>query len=150
MNISISQTWRNNSVSTFPPEDDRVVNIVKTVALADPDYLPFLEQYRELSFAHTSPDLERELGRDLHALLQQMPDRSVQLAKLSQANKRPTFDGGTATVPVLLAAAFLLRTHLRIKKSNGGKWEFLVEHKPGDSGLVNQLLAKIAGLLSRQ
>jgi hypothetical protein len=110
--------------------------------------LPFFEQHRELLFTHTSPDVERELGRDLLALLQQMPDRSTQLAQLNESNERSTFNGGAATVPLLLAAAFLLRTHLRIKRSGGGKWEFLVEHQPGDSQLVKQLLAKVAALLA--
>jgi hypothetical protein len=149
MNISISQIWRNNFVSELLPKDDQIVSAVKTLALADPDYLAFVEQYRELSFARTSPALEDELGRDLIALLQQMPDRAEQLARLNRSNERSAFDGGVATVPVLLAAVFLLRTHLRIKRSSGGKWEFLVEHKPGDSQLVSQLLAKIADLLSR-
>lgn len=121
---------------------------VKTLAIADPDYLPFLEQYRELSFAHVPPERETELGRDLLGLLQQMPDRATQLAQLSKSKERSAFDGGAATVPLLLAAAFLLRTHLRIKRSSGGKWEFLVEHKPGERQLVSQLLSKVARMLS--
>lgn len=130
-------------------ENGRVVSTLKYLALCDPDYLPFVEQYRELSAARASPAAENQLGRDLFALLQQMPDRSAQLARLNTPTERSAFDGGAATVPLLLVAAFLLRTHLRIKRSSGGKWEFLVEHKPGDSQLVTQLLAKIAGLLSR-
>ena len=82
-------------MSTFLREVDRVVNIVKTVALANQDYLPFLERYRELSSAHTSPDLERAGSR---------------------------------------LACLVAKNAISI----------------GAIGLMNQLLAKIAGLLSRQ
>jgi hypothetical protein len=130
-------------------QNDRIVTAVKTLAVSDPDYLPFLEQHQELFFNHAPPDVETELRCDLLALLQEMPDRSTQLAQLSKSTERSAFDGGAATVSLLFAAAFLLRTHLRIKRSGGGKWEFLVEHKPGDSQLVNQLLTKVARLLFR-
>jgi hypothetical protein len=43
--------------------------------------------------------------------------------------------------------AFLLRTHVRIKRSPGGKWEFLVEQKPADTALMKQVLTRIAQLL---
>lgn len=131
-------------------QNNPIITAVKTLATADPDYQPFLQQHRGLSFSHISSDVQSELEHDLLTLLQQIPDRSTQLEKLSQSNERSTFDGGTESVPLLLAATFLLRTHLRIKKNPQGKWEFLAEHKPGNSQLVNQLLAKISRLLSGQ
>jgi len=61
----------------------------------------------------------------------------------SQAPAR--FDA--AAVPLLLAVVFLLRTHLRIRRHKDGSWDLLVEHKPGDSRLVTDLLKRISALL---
>ena len=58
------------------------------------------------------------------------------------------FDGSMAAVPVLVAVAFLLRTHIRFERRADGKYELLIEHKPADSQLLTRLLEKIAGLLS--
>src|SRR5882762_5032371 len=106
MNTSTSQTWRNNFVSELLPKNDRAANTVKSLALADPDYPPFVEQYRELSFAPASPALESELARDLLELLQQMPNRAAQLAHLSRSGHRWAFDSLLASRSSVLAPQF--------------------------------------------
>ncbi|WP_295430528.1 hypothetical protein [uncultured Thiodictyon sp.] len=51
------------------------------------------------------------------------------------------------SVPVLLAVVFLLRTHLRIRRHPDGRWDFQIEHKPGDTQLLTDLLRRIQALL---
>jgi hypothetical protein len=57
------------------------------------------------------------------------------------------FEGGLVTVPVLLAAAFLLRTHLWFKRHTDGKWEFQIGYTPAHGMLLPQVLNKLAALL---
>ncbi len=46
---------------------------------------------------------------------------------------------GLPEVAVLIAALFLLNTHIKIHRTEGGKWEFLVEHNTSDDGTLKQI-----------
>jgi hypothetical protein len=129
-------------------EDQRAIIAMRTLALVDPDYPAFVAGHPQLAHASVSANVESHLEREVLHLLQQLPDRAAQLERMKQVERRVSFDGGVATVPILLVAAFLLRTHIRFERDNSGKWRFLAEHKPADSKLVTQLLAKIVQLLS--
>jgi len=117
------------------------------LALADPDYAAFASQHPELRQVSLTREVEAELARETLALLEQMPDRAAQLRRLESSGRPGTPDGAMVSIPVLLTVVFLLRTHLRIKRTTGGKWEFLVEQKPADTALIKQVLTRIAQLL---
>ncbi|MDE7176348.1 MAG: hypothetical protein K2O59_00865 [Lachnospiraceae bacterium] len=51
---------------------------------------------------------------------------------------------GLLEAEVLIAALFLLSTHIKIHRTKDGKWEFLLEHKASNDGI----LEKIAQLLT--
>lgn len=123
--------------------------LIRALVASDPDCASFARQHPDLSQSHLPEELETELLRDMVAVLDQFPERKLQLARLKSTGAPETFDGGLATIPLLLACAFLLRTHLRFSKHRDGRWDFTVEHKPADSALVKQLLANIARLMSR-
>ncbi len=62
------------------------------------------------------------------------------------AFSNPDFSGFGAGV--LIAAVFLLRSHIKIKRSPEGKREFLIEHKPGDNELLTRVIGSLQKLLS--
>lgn len=130
------------------PQDTTTATLLKTLVASDPDYATFAKQHPELSHLTLPKTTELDLARDTLTLLEQLPDRSTPLQRLKSADTRQAYDAGIASIPILLAAAFLLRTHLHFKRSRDGKWEFTLEHKPADTALVKQLLTKIAQLLS--
>lgn len=53
---------------------------------------------------------------------------------------------GLPEVGVLIAALFLLRTHIKIHRSKDGKWEFLVEHNSSDDGTLKKIAQILADL----
>jgi len=113
------------------------------LAIADPDYAAFANQNPELRQITLASEVETELARETAALLEQIPERAEQLRRI-ESSGRPA---GMMSIPLLLTVVFLLRTHVRIKRSPGGKWEFLVEQKPADTALIKQVLTRIAQLL---
>jgi len=113
------------------------------LAIADPDYAAFANQNPELRQITLTSEVETELARETAALLEQIPERAEQLRRI-ESSGRPA---GMMSIPLLLTVVFLLRTHVRIKRSPGGKWEFLVEQKPADTALIKQVLTRIAQLL---
>jgi hypothetical protein len=123
------------------------VQSLYALAIADPDYAAFANQNPELRQVTLTREVEAGLARETAALLEQMPERAEQLRRIESSGRREAFDAGMVSIPVLLAVAFLLRTHVRIKRSPGGKWEFLVEQKPADTALIKQVLTRIAQLL---
>ena len=116
------------------------------LAISDPDYAAFASQHPELRQISLTPAVETELARETLSLLEQMPDRAEQLRRLGSPGREPAA-AGMVSIPVLLTVVFLLRTHLRIKRSPGGQWELLVEQKPADTALIKQVLTRIAQLL---
>jgi len=123
------------------------VSTLYALALADPDYAAFANQHSELRQVNLTREVEAALAGETLALLEQMPERAEQLRQLESSGRPGAFAGGMVSIPVLLAVVFLLRTHVRIRRTTGGKWEFLVEQKPADTALIKQVLTRIAQLL---
>ena len=53
---------------------------------------------------------------------------------------------GLPEMGVLIAALFLLRTHIKIHRTKEGKWEFLWEHNASDDGVLEKIAQILAGL----
>lgn len=53
---------------------------------------------------------------------------------------------GLPEMVVLIAALFLLRTHIKIHRTKDGKWEFLVEHNSSDDGTLQKIAQILADL----
>jgi len=130
-----------------PTTDARIPGLLQTLATADPDFAAFARQYPGLGEQPLAEGQTVELWRDLHDVLRASPEQAERLDRLARAPGPECFDGGLVGVPVLVAVAFLLRTHIRFKRRADGKWEFLVEHKPADSKALTQLLKKLAAQL---
>ena len=112
---------------TIQPEQAR--QILQTIAVSTPDYAAFQVKYADT--VETNKNLPPELLQDTLSALAEDPNLSVSIEALRnnpEAGKSFTTGGEVAT---LIAVAFLLRTHIKIKRNTSGKWEFLIEHKPG-------------------
>jgi hypothetical protein len=128
----------------------QTLDTLRALAAVDPDFPPFVELHSELARVEVAPDTAADLTRTVFQVLQQMPDRSVQLQRLKPSDRRSSFDAGVASVPLLLTAAFLLRTHIRIERKDRGTWSFVAEYKPADSQLVRKLLETIVQLITHK
>ena len=53
---------------------------------------------------------------------------------------------GLPELGVLIAALFLLRTHIKIHRTEDHKWEFLVEHNSSDDGTLKKIAQILADL----
>lgn len=53
---------------------------------------------------------------------------------------------GLPEIGVLIAALFLLKTHIKIHRTEDGKWEFLVEHSSSDDGTLEKIVCVLADL----
>jgi hypothetical protein len=125
--------------------------LLLTLARTDPDFAAFAADEGALAgpvgagaLAGATVDA---LATATLAALREAPDLAARIEHLAAAPVPARFDAGAAGVPLLLAVVFLLRTHLRIRRHPDGRWDLLVEHKPGDSNLITDLLKRLAGLL---
>ena len=53
---------------------------------------------------------------------------------------------GLPEAEVLIAVLFLLSTHIKIHKSEDGKWEFLMEHNASGDGTLEKIAQILANL----
>lgn len=127
-----------------PTGDRQVADALRALAASDPDYSAFAAQHPELFEVTTSPASDPTLTRDLVAVLKEVPETAALTTRLEVDSERRAFDGGLVSIPTIVAVAFLLRTRLRVKRDRDGKWDVLIEHKPGDSKFVSQVLERIA------
>jgi len=127
--------------------DARISGLLRTLATADPDFDAFAQCYAVLVAQPIPEDQAAALSRELLGVLRESPEQAQRIDALAQAADPQRFDGGLASVPVLVAITFLLRTHIRFKRHADGTWELEIEHKPADSKLLTQLLQKLSSLL---
>ena len=132
---------------TDPATDTRT--LLQTLARSDPGFTAFAEDHAALARERLAPDTAGQLAAAALAALREDPAEAERVQRLTEApaaSLAPArFDA--AAVPLLLAVVFLLRTHLRIRRHKDGNWDLLVEHKPGDSRLVTDLLKRLSALL---
>jgi hypothetical protein len=115
--------------------------ILQTLAASNPDYASWVSDIAES--AQTLPTLPAELVQDVLTALTEDPQQASSITALSQqADNQKNFTGG-GEVALFMAVAFLLRTHIKIKRNTRGQWEFLIENKPGDNKLLSAVLKKL-------
>ena len=114
--------------------------ILQILAQSNPDFPAFSSG---LGSEKAATQLPPELLADILAILSEDPQQAIAMTALSQTadTSKSFMTGGEVTI--LLAVAFLLRTHLKVERGTNGKWKFLAEYKPGDSKLLTTLLQKL-------
>jgi len=121
--------------------------LLQTLARSDPDFAAFSTHSGALA-ATALPDADAAgLAQAALAVLREDPDRAQRLDRLTRSPAPDRFDATGLGVPVLLAVGFLLRTHIRFRRHPDGRWDFQIEHKPGDTKLLTDLLRRIQALL---
>ncbi len=119
-------------------------NVLRALAQQDPEFWVFEEKWRDVLPEAGCPE---ELAEAVLALAIQDPDAAAMADHYTECEQA----SGTYAIPglaemgVLIAALFLLRTHIKIHKDTEGKWEFLLEHKE----MAEEPLEKIAGMLTK-
>ena len=114
------------------------------LAQQDPDFSAFYTEYRE-KITLTAP-LPIELLDDVVEVVEQDPalapavKRYLENAQAASAFAVP----GLPEAGILIAALFLLGTHIKFHRTEDGKWEFLLEHPVPE----NSTLERIAQILS--
>lgn len=117
---------------------------ILALAQQDPGFAEFYSQYQN-QIVPSAP-LPIVFWDDVIAFAEKEPALSSAV-KRCRENARFTQSFAIPGLPeavVLIAALFLLKTHIKIHRTEDGKWEFLVEHKASDDGT----LEKIAQILA--
>lgn len=69
---------------------------------------------------------------------------------LENAQAAMTFSfPGLSEAGVLIAALFLLSTHIRFHRTEEGKWEFLVEHQAADNSTLGKIVQALSDIFKK-
>lgn len=116
------------------------------LAQRDPGFAEFYSQYQDQIVPSAPPPAG--FWDDVIAIVEKEPAQSSTV-KRCRENARAAQSFAIPGLPeagVLIAALFLLRTHIKIHRTEEGKWEFLVEHNASDDGTLEKIARVLAGL----
>ncbi len=113
---------------------------ILSLAQRDPSFAEFYLQYQD-QIVLPAP-LPADFWDDVIAIAEKEPALSSAVKRCREnAHAAPTFAiPGLPEVGVLAAALFLLSTHIKIHRTEDGKWEFLVEHNASDDGTLERIV----------
>ena len=114
------------------------------LAQQDPGFAAFYSKYRE-KITLTAP-LPADFVDGVIEIVEQDPALAPTAKRyLENAQAAASFAvPGLPEAGILIAALFLLGTHIKFHRTEDGKWEFLLEHTASE----NSTLEKIAQMLS--
>lgn len=119
------------------------------LAQQDPGFAAFYAEYQgELTL--TAP-LPADLVDGVIEVVEQDPamapaaKRCLENAQAAAAFAVP----GLPEAGVLIAALFLLGTHIKIHRTQDGKWEFLLEHPAAESGALEKIVQMLSELFKK-
>lgn len=119
---------------------------ILALAQREPGFAEFYSQYQD-QIVLPAP-LPAGFWDDVIAIAEKDPSLSS-AAKRCRANAQAAQSftvPGLPEIGVLIAALFLLRTHIKIHRTEDGKWEFLVEHSPSDDGTLEKIVCALTDL----
>jgi len=120
--------------------------ILTALVQVEPEYFTFSENF---PVTPLTIDEENTLLADTLTFIGNNGGEAHDLLQALQENSTGIKSTG-AEVAVLVGVAFLLRSHLKLRRSKDGEWEFLVEHKPSDSDLLGSLLSRLQALFGKR
>ncbi len=127
--------------------DDKAIQLLHTLASSDIDYSHYAQELTALSNLPLSPEQQADIARSTLMVMAEQNPQQAEVINTLHNNPTPNrFDGGS-TIITLAGVAFLLRTHLKIKINDKGKWELLIEHKPSENSILSDLIEKIKVLI---
>ena len=119
------------------------------LAQQDPDFSAFYTEYRE-KITLTSP-LPVELLDGVVEVVEQDPalapavKRFLENAQAASAFAVP----GLPEAGILIAALFLLGTHIKFHRTEDGKWEFLLDHPASENGALERIAQILSEIFKR-
>lgn len=119
------------------------------LAQQNPDFAAFYEEYKEkVTLAEPLPG---ELIDGVITAAEQDPVLDSMARQYQEnANAAKTFGTPTiAAVSILIASLFLISTHVKIHRTEDGKWEFLIEHDTPDSALLEKIIQILSDILNK-
>ncbi len=130
---------------TLPADlsETQALNLLHTLAAADPDYPPVAQQLAPLALVALSPDEQAGIARATLEVLNDDPQRSPAIAALLNRPPPQVFGTDLLSAGLLVAVVFLLRAHIRFEGKARGL-VFTVEHQPGESPALSALLHKLS------
>ena len=119
------------------------------LAQQDPDFSAFYTEYRE-KITLTTP-LPVELLDGVVEVVEQDPalapavKRYLENAQAASAFAVP----GLPEAGILIAALFLLGTHIKFHRTEDGKWEFLLDHPASENGALERIAQILSEIFKR-
>jgi len=112
---------------------------ILALAQRDPGFAEFYLKYQD-QIVLPAP-LPVDFWDDVIAIAQKEPALSRAVKRCREnGHAAPTFAiPGLPEAGVLIAALFLLSTHIKIHRTKDGKWEFLVEHNASEGGTLKHI-----------
>ncbi len=126
--------------------ENQALNLLHTLAAADPDYPKIAKQLAPLALLPLPSDEQAAIAHAMLEVLGQDPQRAPAMISLLNHPPPQHFEVDLLSAGLLVAVVFLLRTHIRFE----GKFRdlaFTVEHKTADSQALSDLLNKLSSLL---
>lgn len=119
------------------------------LARQNPDFSAFYAEYQE-QITLTEP-LPTDFLDGVIAVVEEDPTLApVAKRYLENAQAAATFGGpGMPEAGVLIAALFLLSTHIKFHRTKDGKWEFLLEHRASDNAILKKIAQILSGLFKK-
>ena len=119
------------------------------LAQQDPGFTAFYTEYRE-KITLTTP-LPVELLDGVVEVVEQDPalapavKRYLENAQAASAFAVP----GLPEAGILIAALFLLGTHIKFHRTEDGKWEFLLDHPASENGALERIAQILSEIFKR-
>ena len=109
------------------------------LAQRDPSFEEFYLQYQDQIVLPTP--LSVDFWDDVIAIAEKEPDLSsaVKRCRENTQSAQSFAIPGLPEIGGLIAALFLLRTHIKIHRTEDGKWEFLVEHSSSNDSALEKI-----------
>ncbi len=126
--------------------ETQALNLLHTLAAADPDYPRIAKQLAPLAVLSLTSDEQAAITHATLEVLGEDPQRAPAMSALLNSPPPQRFDAGLLSAGLLAAVVFLLRTHIRFEGKVRGL-TFTIEHKPADSPALTALLKRLAALL---
>ena len=119
---------------------------ILTLAQRNPSFAEFYSQYQDQIVL--SAPLPIDLWGDVLAIAEKEPDLSsaVKRCRENTQSAQSFAIPGLLEIGGLIAALFLLRTHIKIHRTEDGKWEFLVEHSSSNDSALEKIACVLADL----
>jgi hypothetical protein len=123
--------------------ETQALNLLHTLAAADPDYPPVAQQLAPLALVALSPDEQTEIARATLEVLNDDPQRSPAMIALLNRPPPQRFGADLLSAGLLVAVVFLLRAHIHFE-GKARDLAFTIDHQPGDSQTLTALLHRLS------